>query len=231
MANLKLFCCKYVICSSRLDKVFICMIILLCSIIVHFLIKNNYYNIALEVEKCPFCYGHNLCALFDNNEISFSNLTFSEKICNIVNVKNVYLANYNYVKVVLKKLGHAWELANIDDIICKDQFDENCPPYSDCYNMDYTSKIMEYFMTDNEDFPKNIKLCSLSTINQFMNNIFSLYSHCNISVMTANIWTLILANSEPLLLQVMYSYFFAEYKLHFYCFSMLVAFKNSAFSM
>lgn len=202
MSKLKFFR-KYLICS-RLDKLFICMIILFCSIIVHVFIKNNYYNIALDIEKCPFCYGDNLCALFDNNEISFSNLTLSEKICNMVNMKNVYLANYNHVKVVLKKLGHTWELAKIDNIICKDQYDENCPPYFDCYDMDYTFKITEYFLTDNEDFPKNMKLCSLSTIHQFMDNIFSFYSHCNTSVMTANIWTLILANSEPLLLQVIH---------------------------
>lgn len=200
MDNNQTFTLKNWVPSTQ--KLMTYMIILFFSIIVHFFVNNTYYNIPLDIDKCPFCYGNNLCALFDNNQISFDNLTFFEKISNIINIKNVYYASYNQTKVILKKLGHNYELDNVDKTICKNHLTENCPPYSTCYTEDFTTNIIEYLLRDTKNIPVNLKLCSLATINKYTDVIFALNSHLNISVMSANIWTTLLANAEPLLLQV-----------------------------
>lgn len=194
----------YVFLTQNVRKMWFGVIVfIMCSILVHYII-NNTHNKFLEVEKCPFCYGNDYCHVFENNYITFSNLTFSEILFNLINVKNVYIANYNGTKVILKKLAHNWELQNIDKMVYTLQNSmDNCLSYTNNCSKDFTANIMEYLINENKNKLTNLKICSLSAINQFTNLLFALNSHLNTSFMTATLWTTILANVEPLLLQVL----------------------------
>lgn len=187
---------------------FFAMLILLLTTIVHYYL-NNGYNMNLEVEKCPFCYGDELCPNFENNEISFENLTYTEQFSNLINAKNVYVANFNNKKVIIKKLGHKWELQNIDKIICetKNITDDDCPPFLNWDKKDYTNDILNFLSNNDDTIVLNLRICAGEALDKFLNVVYSHYSYLNTSVMTANIWTTLLANAEPVLLKVSIIFF------------------------
>lgn len=188
--------------SFPIRKFSLAMAILLLSTILHYYVTNG-YNVKLEIEKCPFCYGTNLCPAFENLEINFDDLSYSDTFFNLLNTKNVYISNYNTRKVILKKLAHDSELNDIDKKICtsKNLTEDECPPFPESKN-DYTNRIIEFLSNENNTIVMNLNICSRSTLEKFINVVFAHYAHLNTSYMTANIWTTLLANAEPLFLQV-----------------------------
>jgi len=73
----------------------------------------------IETEKCPSCFGENLCDSIRSGELEplgISKWTVSK----LFNAKNVYYARWKTknVTVVLKKLGHNNELEDLDKAVC-----------------------------------------------------------------------------------------------------------------
>ncbi|EFA09089.2 Deleted in autism protein 1 homolog-like Protein [Tribolium castaneum] len=64
-----------------------------------------------DPSKCPFCYGSDLCK--DIARIRLQYKTFSDLFYNLFSVKNIFFAEYDGKRVVLKKLGHDSELEQI----------------------------------------------------------------------------------------------------------------------
>lgn len=77
----------------------------------------------LQLNKCPACWGTSWCRKFLNGQLrleSWGRL----RLLDFFNVKNVYFARYGEPRegsrrVVLKRLGSAQELADIDTKICR----------------------------------------------------------------------------------------------------------------
>lgn len=77
----------------------------------------------LQLNKCPACWGTSWCRKFLNGQLrleSWGRL----RLLDFLNVKNVYFARYGEPRegsrrVVLKRLGSARELADIDAKICR----------------------------------------------------------------------------------------------------------------
>lgn len=77
----------------------------------------------LQLNKCPACWGTSWCRKFLNGQLrleSWGRL----RLFDFFNVKNVYFARYGEPRegsrrVVLKRLGSAQELADIDSKICR----------------------------------------------------------------------------------------------------------------
>uniref|UniRef100_A0A8D0H610 Divergent protein kinase domain 2A n=1 Tax=Sphenodon punctatus TaxID=8508 RepID=A0A8D0H610_SPHPU len=77
----------------------------------------------LQLNKCPACWGTSWCRKFLNGQLrleSWGRL----RLFDFLNVKNVYFARYGEPRegsrrVVLKRLGSAQELADIDTKICR----------------------------------------------------------------------------------------------------------------
>lgn len=77
----------------------------------------------LQLNKCPACWGTSWCRKFLNGQLrleSWGRL----RLFDFFNVKNVYFARYGEPRegsrrVVLKRLGSAQELADIDTKICR----------------------------------------------------------------------------------------------------------------
>lgn len=77
----------------------------------------------LQLNKCPACWGTSWCRKFLNGQLrleSWGRL----RLLDFLNVKNVYFARYGEPRegsrrVVLKRLGSAQELADIDTKICR----------------------------------------------------------------------------------------------------------------
>ena len=85
--------------------------------IVKYLLKIDLSNHkVLEIEKCPACYGDDLCPEFIHGNIEISNQNFWTVV---FNAKNVYFGLYKGHDVVLKKLAHTKELETFDRKLCE----------------------------------------------------------------------------------------------------------------
>lgn len=153
-----------------------------------------------ELEKCPFCYGTDLCELFLSFKINIFEDSLSEFIANRFGVKNVFYAELFGKKIVLKKLAHSNELKCIDESICLDNnLTKNCDLNSIKTNQNYTLQILNNLMSDKQDvIIKNFKVCSKATAFVFIENFTSSLNEDNLK----HIWTTLKINAEPLLLQV-----------------------------
>ncbi|XP_069474353.1 divergent protein kinase domain 2A isoform X1 [Ambystoma mexicanum] len=77
----------------------------------------------LALNKCPACFGTSWCRKFLNGQLTFESWGRLRAL-DLFNVKNVYFARYGEPRegsrrVVLKRLGSARELAELDRDICR----------------------------------------------------------------------------------------------------------------
>jgi len=73
----------------------------------------------LETQKCPSCFGENLCDIIRSGEIELEGIS-KWTVSQLFNVKNVYFARWKTknITVVLKKLGHDKELEDLNKAVC-----------------------------------------------------------------------------------------------------------------
>ena len=93
--------------------------VIVFEIIKHYLLKIDLSNHqVLEIEKCPACYGDDLCSEFIHGNIELTtNQNFWTSV--LFNAKNVYFGLYKGQNVVLKKLAHTDELELFDQKLCE----------------------------------------------------------------------------------------------------------------
>ncbi|KAF8785558.1 Divergent protein kinase domain 2A like protein [Argiope bruennichi] len=68
-----------------------------------------------NVDLCPACYGRDLCPQFFHGDISLLGIS---KLRYLKSSKNVFLGKLSNNRVVLKKLAHDSEIANMDKLLC-----------------------------------------------------------------------------------------------------------------
>lgn len=176
------------------------VIFILCSSLVYILLYNinkiiNYPVINLcALEKCPFCYGTDLCDEFKNEKFEFKINSVEDVFANFFSVKNVYYAIYKNRSVVLKTLAHDYELDELDKLIRKNHVE------SEISNKDILEILYPNsdFIMDNyvvEDF----HFCTYETAENFFKQI-QWYEVPNEVI--EQVWYTIKVNAEPLLLKV-----------------------------
>lgn len=143
-----------------------------------------------ELEKCPFCYGTDLCELFLNLNINLTEDNLNEFITNRFSVKNVLYARLFKEKIVLKKLAHSSELNEFDRNICTAE-------YCNFNSINYTEEIINILSRKSKEI-SNFKVCSETAAIAFLQEISSPSFEDNL----IHLWTTIKINAEPLLLQV-----------------------------
>lgn len=173
------------------------------SVLVLSVVLYKYLKIDLikycEREKCPYCYGTDLCEFFTNNTVNIVDETFTKFFTNRFSVKNVIYAELFGENVVLKKLVHTKQLLEFDELICTDnKLGKGCniSLVNDYHN--YTDKILEVLNTKNRQLAA-FKLCSEKGANVFAYEIFSKYKTPE---ELKHVWTALKLNVEPLLLEV-----------------------------
>lgn len=163
------------------------------SVVVFSIILYEYLKVDLieqcELEKCPYCYGTDLCKLFFNSSINLVDDSLIELITNHFSVKNVFYAEMYQEKIVLKKLAHTNELQQLDEIVSV-QFSKN-------YIVNFTKEILNILTVKRKDV-STFKVCSESDAVVFTQEILSTITEDNLK----HIWTILQINVEPLLLQV-----------------------------
>lgn len=83
-------------------------------------VKSNRFT---EQDKCPACFGESLCPKLFSDQLVLTGWTrFTAS--RLINAKNVFQAilksrtGKEEQRVVLKKLGHDWELERLDHDLC-----------------------------------------------------------------------------------------------------------------
>ncbi|KAF2898964.1 hypothetical protein ILUMI_07225 [Ignelater luminosus] len=179
------------------------LIFIFCSSLVYILLYNvnriiNYPLINLcALEKCPFCYGTDLCDEFENGKFEFKISSFENVIANLFSVKNVYYAIYKNRSVVLKKLAHDYELDELDQFIHENYVGSRIS------NKD----ILEILypkgdLIGNNYVVENFHLCTHKTAENFFQQI-KWYEDPNEVI--EQVWYTIKVNVEPLLLKILSS--------------------------
>ncbi|XP_052823217.1 divergent protein kinase domain 2A isoform X2 [Octopus bimaculoides] len=105
---------RKIICIVKRLKLFI-LVTLFFLIAFKFTIVNHQLT---DIELCPVCYGEDFCRPLLNGSVVLNTLS-SLTILQFANVKNVYFAHYNNKSIVLKKLGHDFEIYQARKEICR----------------------------------------------------------------------------------------------------------------
>jgi hypothetical protein len=155
----------------------------------------------IELEKCPACYGVSLCPAITGGLLTVDSFGSVAGLVNILGAKNVLFGMLGNQKVVLKKLGHAKELANLDRTIC-----EEVSQGSSCHvnkaiwqHGDLMNSMRQHVSSQGG----GLLLCpTVVNLEQLLSNVFYKNKDIGAKILHANIWTSIVVNPEPLLLQV-----------------------------
>lgn len=158
-----------------------------------------------DLARCPACYGVTVCPELYSNQIILETNSWSS----LFNAKNIY---YGYTKtnrkIVLKKLAHDWEFKEFDSKLCERwNLKSNCI-LKDLLNVtDVDEKIIniiQYNLSWPEEEPrKGLIMCPYAI--SFYDMIQSILNKqsANYKSEMVNIWTMLMINPEPLILQVL----------------------------
>lgn len=157
-----------------------------------------------ELDRCPACYGVNVCPALYSNQITLESHTWSS----IFNVKNIY---YGYTKtkrrIVLKKLAHSSELKDFDSKLCSYwNLKKTCKPMNllNVSNLDEKIiNLVEYNLTTPVMEPrKGLIVCPYPYSIYDLVNPAIAERNGNYNSEMLNVWTMLKINPEPIILQV-----------------------------
>ncbi|XP_078042381.1 divergent protein kinase domain 2A [Augochlora pura] len=162
-----------------------------------------------ELHKCPACFGTSACGYIDKVDITPHNLysVFSY----FFGAKNVFLARLNDNDIVLKKLAHSFELNQFDRMLCENQsFSRICTSNSkesvnEINNVDFDELIRQEVDLDfTKDDLSRLRVCpNGQRLSNLLQRVYRNNEYVNKQTLNVNIWTLIVLNPEPLLLQIL----------------------------
>lgn len=187
-----------------------CSLILTIGLFILYININININLPVdrlcELHKCPACYGISECNYIKNINITLDDM-FS-LINYLFGVKNVFMGKYFENKVVLKKLAHTSELKAFDEMLCenrnlqflcKDNLNiNNHNSQLDFYEL--VKKKLAFNFT--EDDNSLLRLCpNIRNIDILFHNLYIKNKELDSNIFYINLWTLVMINPEPLLLQ------------------------------
>jgi hypothetical protein len=122
-------------------------------------------------------------------------------LVNVLGAKNVLFGMLGSQKVVLKKLGHAKELVELDRVICEEaNLDSSCQVKEAILQQGDLMQSMRRHVVSQSG---GLLLCpTVVNLEQLLSNVFYKNKDIEAKELHANIWTSIVVNPEPLLLQV-----------------------------
>ena len=166
-------------------------------------ISDDSFNLE---SKCPLCYGQSLCKnLKKFKSFTLESKTFSDDTYlynRFINIKNVYLAKYNFAQtVIIKKLAHNDELKLFDSFEKSCVTKDNSPK---CISKILHSKYK--FVTPHTFSPNMMDIefgaCISDRLIDLMYKSYKEYENNERRITDMNILTTLKINPEPILLQM-----------------------------
>jgi hypothetical protein len=154
-----------------------------------------------EAEKCPACYGVSLCPAITRGLLNLDSFGAATRLVNMLGSKNVLFGMLGSQKVVLKKLGNVKELEQLDKVICeKASLGSSCRVNEAVLLQGDLLQSMRLHVASQYG---SLLLCpAVTNLVHLFSNIFYKNRDVSTTVLLANIWTIVMINPEPLLLQV-----------------------------
>lgn len=155
-----------------------------------------------EVEKCPACYGVSLCPAVTRGLLTLHPFGSATGLVNMLGSKNVLFGMLGSQKVVLKKLGNAEELEQLDKVICNEaNLGSSCHVNEAIWQQGDLLQSMRQHVASQDG---SLLLCpAVANLEHLFSNAFYKNKDVSTKVFHANIWTTVMINPEPLLLQVL----------------------------
>lgn len=79
-------------------------------------LQDHFFN---DLHTCPACYGRDFCLQFGNGKVKFTGISAYPALHKLFDVKNVHYAEFQKKPIVLKKLAHDNEITEADKKICR----------------------------------------------------------------------------------------------------------------
>jgi len=86
----------------------VAVLVLVCTLV----LKQASLDDLTEAWKCPACFGSDFCLTISSGDVRL------RPFISWINAKNVYFGRWEGRPVALKKLGHDWELNELDVRLC-----------------------------------------------------------------------------------------------------------------
>ncbi|XP_021935903.1 deleted in autism protein 1 homolog isoform X2 [Zootermopsis nevadensis] len=155
-----------------------------------------------EVEKCPACYGTSFCPAITGGFLTLHSFGAFAGFVNILGSKNVLFGMLGNQKVVLKKLGHTVELEQLDKMICKGAgLSSSCHVHEAIWQQGDLLHSMRQHVASQDS---SLLLCpSVANLECLLSSVLYKTKGTSTEASLANIWTTLMINPEPLLLQVL----------------------------
>ncbi|XP_015429683.1 PREDICTED: deleted in autism protein 1 homolog, partial [Dufourea novaeangliae] len=166
-------------------------------------------NHLTELHKCPACYGTSACDYI--HEVDITPYDLYSMFSYFLGVKNVFFSVLNNNKVILKKLAHSSELNEFDRMLCRDKHlscicTKNLKEVTnEIDNVDFHDLIKQEVTLDfAKDNFSRLRICpNVQHLNSLLQRIYHNNKDVDKRTLDINIWTLIVLNPEPLLLQIL----------------------------
>lgn len=152
--------------------------------------------------KCPFCFGQSFCKLANKVEVRITPLDY---ILDKLDKKSVFFGKFQNQTIAIKKLATLGERFQLEDRI-SDLFDYQFDYYDFKFEEEARRFYYESLLLLNSSFHDpsyKLRWCpTLTGVVTFFDPIIQRNFHHTIPL---NIWTSLVLNPEPLVLQVRYS--------------------------
>lgn len=127
---------------------------MICAYILVTLPSQLSLNEIDDRDKCPSCYGTNLCPAFQRGEVALTNWT-RYSVSRMFNAKNTFFASYKGAPVFLKKLAHESELKKLDAEICDGAWDGDVGRVTVTCDSEHVGQSMKLFAIDSSVIKPN----------------------------------------------------------------------------
>lgn len=167
------------------------------------LLTFSYKSLA-EMETCPACFGVTMCPALLGGQIEIDT-----SLTNLMKVKNVLYGKYKGKQIVLKKLGHDWELEELNNRICTSISEKKGCELNDIH---WKASNIHQRIADLTEFNSSLRqtqsgssmtFCPLHVdVQKLFEKVVRKNRGTSPGVVYTNIWTMVQINPEPLILQV-----------------------------
>ncbi|CAB3372344.1 Hypothetical predicted protein [Cloeon dipterum] len=155
-----------------------------------------------EEEKCPACYGTNLCPAIKSGSIHLY------PFISWFNAKNVYFGHTSAgQKLTFKKLGHDWELEELDSYVCRlvgQNSKNNCRLSELAWRLDDVHTAIFNTVLSNLSLRSGISFCPVADTKQIDDLVDRVVKHSKetaYKTLLINVLTMFILNPEPVILQ------------------------------
>lgn len=158
-----------------------------------------------ELDTCPACYGVTFCPSIHSGRLHLY------PFASWFNAKNVYFAHSASEIFTLKKLGHSWELAELDKYLCSlmGHGVSNCVVSDIIWRLQDVKTAIFKVIKSEKTIRSGFTFCpavDTTQLDEIVDRMYTKSKGIGYKTLLINILTTLVINPEPIILQVHFLY-------------------------